>query len=51
VNKNTVKFVLPRFGPVSRLIEEFVKVNLEREFEAIVDLCGGVRILSTVHDG
>lgn len=38
VNEDTVKLVFPRFGPVSRLVEEFIEVNLEGEFEAIVDL-------------
>jgi hypothetical protein len=38
VNEDTVEFVLPGFGPVSRLVEEFVKVDFEWVFEAIVDL-------------
>jgi hypothetical protein len=40
VYEDTVKLVLPGFGPVSRLVEEFVKVDFEGEFEAIVDLQG-----------
>ena len=42
VYEYTVKLVFPRFGPVGRLVEEFVKINLEGEFEAIVDLRGGL---------
>jgi len=42
VYEYAVKLVLPRFGPVSRLVEEFVKVDLEGEFEAIIDLRGGL---------
>jgi len=42
VYKYTVKLVLRGFGPVSVLVEEFVKVNLEGEFEAIIDLRGGL---------
>ena len=38
VNEDTVKFVLPGFGPVSRLVEEFVEVNFKWVFEAIADL-------------
>jgi len=38
----TVKLVLRGFGPVGGLVEEFVKVNFEGEFEAIVDLQGGL---------
>ena len=40
VYKYTVKLVLRGFGPVSGLVEEFVKVNFEGKFEAIVDLRG-----------
>ena len=38
VYEDTVKPVLPGFGSVSCLVEEFVKVNFEGEFEAIIDL-------------
>jgi hypothetical protein len=38
VNEDTMEFVLPGFGPVGRLVEEFVKVDFEWVFEAIVDL-------------
>ena len=41
VHEHTVKLVLPGFGPVGRLVEEFVKVDFEGEFEAIIDLRGG----------
>jgi len=36
----TVKFVFRGFGPVGGFVEEFVKVNFEGEFEAIIDLRG-----------
>ena len=42
VNEDTVELVLPGFGPVSRFIKEFVKVNFRWVFEAIVDLEGGL---------
>jgi len=42
VYEYAVKFVLPRFEPVSRLVEEFVKVDFEGKFEAIIDLRGGL---------
>ena len=45
VYEYTVKLVFPGFGPVSRLIEEFVKVNFEGKFEAIVDLRARVKII------
>lgn len=38
--KYAVKPVLPRFGPVSRLVEEVAKVDFEGEFEATIDLRG-----------
>ena len=38
VNQDTMKLVDPGLGPVCRVVEEFVKVNLEREFVAVVDL-------------
>ena len=38
VNEDPMEFVLPGFGPVSRFIEEFVKVNFKWVFEAIVNL-------------
>jgi len=38
VYEYTVELVFPRFGPISGLVEEFVKVDFEGEFEAIVDL-------------
>ena len=34
----TVKFVLPGFGPVGRLVEEFIEVDFEGELKAIIDL-------------
>lgn len=34
----TMEFVLPRFRPVGRLVEEFFKVDFEGEFKAIIDL-------------
>lgn len=40
VNEDTMKLVFPGFGPISRLVEEFIKVNFKGEFEAIVDLWG-----------
>lgn len=43
VYEDALKLVLPWFRPVSRLVEEFVKVNFEGEFEAIVDLRGGLK--------
>jgi hypothetical protein len=42
VNEDTVEVVLAGLGPVSRFVEEFVEVDFEGEFEAIVDLWGGV---------
>ena len=48
VYEDTVELVLPGFGPVSRLVEEFVKVNFERKFETIIDLWGGVRIMPRI---
>jgi len=48
VYEDTMKPVLPGFGPVSRLVEEFIKVNLEGEFEAIIDLRGSVKIVPMV---
>ena len=39
VYEDAVELVFPRFGPVGCLVEEFVKVDFEREFEAIIDLC------------
>ena len=47
VYEYTVKLVLRGFGPVGRLVEEFVEVDLEGEFEAIIDLRGEVRIKPT----
>ena len=38
VYEDTVKLVFPRFGPVSRLVKEFIEVDFKGEFEAIVDL-------------
>jgi hypothetical protein len=38
VNDDTVEFILPGFMPVSRLVEEFVKFNIEGELKPIVDL-------------
>jgi len=43
VYEYALKLVLPRFGPISRLVEEFVKVDFEGEFEAIIDLRGGLK--------
>jgi len=40
--KYTVKPVLPGFGPISRLVEEIAEVNFEGEFEAAIDLRGGL---------
>jgi len=40
VYEDTMKSVLPGFGPVGSLVEEVAKVNFEGEFEAIVDLRG-----------
>lgn len=34
----TMEFVLPRFRPVGRLVEEFFKVDFEGEFKAIINL-------------
>lgn len=39
VYEDAVEVVFPRFGPIGCLVEELVKVNFEREFEAIIDLC------------
>ena len=39
VYEDAVEPVFPRFGPIGGLVEEFVKVDFEREFEAIIDLC------------
>lgn len=47
VHEYTVEHILPGLGPASRLVEEFVKVYFEREFEAIIELRGGVRIIGT----
>jgi len=41
VHKDTMKPVLPGFGPVSSLIEEVVKINFQGELEAVVDLREG----------
>ena len=51
VDEDAVEFVLPRFRPISRLVKEFIKVNFEREFKSIVDLCGGVRMTSMPRHG
>jgi len=40
VYEDTMKLVLPGFGPVSSVIEEAIKIDLKGEFEAIVDLRG-----------
>lgn len=42
VYEYTVKFVLPGFGPVNRLVDEFVKIDFKGEFEAVIDLPGGL---------
>ena len=44
VYEHTVKLVLPGFCPVSRLVEEFFKIDFKGEFEAIVALRDRVRI-------
>ena len=44
VYEYTVKLIHPGFGPVSGLVEEFVKVDFEGELETIVDLRSRVRI-------
>ena len=35
---HTVKLVLPGFGPVSHVVEELVKVDLEGEFGMLIGL-------------
>ena len=49
--EHTVKLILPGFRPVSRLVKEFVEIDLEGEFKAIVDLRGVVRIVPTALRG
>jgi len=41
----TVKFVLPVFGPVGRLVEEFIEVDFGGELKAIIDLRRRIRII------
>ena len=41
VYEHAMKLVLPGFSPISRLVEELVKVDFEGEFEGIIDLRGG----------
>ena len=40
-----MELVLPGVGLVSRLIEEFVKIDFEGEFEAIIALRGRVEVI------
>ena len=42
--EHSMKLVLPGSGPVSCVVEKFVKVDVEREFEAIIKLRVRVRI-------
>jgi len=49
--KHTVKFILPGFRPISHLVKEFVEIDFEGEFKAIIDLQGGVRIVPTTLRG
>ena len=51
VYEYTVKLVLRGFGPVRGLVEEFVKVDFEGEFEAIVDLGGGLEPSQQLFEG
>ena len=45
VYEYSVKFVFPGFGLINRLVEEFVKVNFEGEFEAIICLRSSIKIV------
>jgi hypothetical protein len=47
VNEDTVELVFTGLGPVSRHVEEFVKVDFEGEFETIVDLWGVIGTCSS----
>ena len=51
VYEYAVKLIFRGFGPVSCLVEEFLKVNFEGEFEAIVDLGGGLEPNEQLFEG